>query len=125
MHKIDPADWYLEVVGIQGTGQGLMFGVIAQSIIGWGAVELALRGIALGTLFALMHRAVGFAQFLDGHQPAAVLFTFTQPARVTAPQDVTIRRVEVVNDKWKTCHHTSSCPMPASRPALQCSGDCR
>ena len=49
-------------------------------------------------LFALMHRAGGFAQFLDGHQPAAVLFTFTQPARVTAPQDVTIRRVEVVVD---------------------------
>jgi hypothetical protein len=53
---LDPSDWYLDVLGIRGTGVGLMFGVIAQSIIGGDWVELVARGTVLGLCFAGIHR---------------------------------------------------------------------
>ncbi len=54
--KVDPSDWYLTISGLQGTGFGAMFGVISQSVTGFGHVELVLRGLALGWMFAKVHR---------------------------------------------------------------------
>ena len=54
--KTDPAEWYLEVIGAQGTGVGFMFGVMAQAVLGFDWIELAARGALLGLLFALLHR---------------------------------------------------------------------
>jgi hypothetical protein len=53
---LDPSDWYLDVLGVRGTGVGFMFGVVAQAIIGGDWLELVARGIALGLLFAGIHR---------------------------------------------------------------------
>jgi hypothetical protein len=49
--KIDPSLWYVEVKGIKNQ-TGFMFGVIAQSVIGFGRLELALRGAVVGVIFA-------------------------------------------------------------------------
>ncbi len=53
--KMDTSQWYLDVIGLRGTGVGMMFGVISQGVIGGGMVELALRGIFLGGGAALLH----------------------------------------------------------------------
>ena len=55
-YKWDPANWYLEAIGVQGTGVGFMFGVMAQAVLGFDWIELAVRGALLGFLFALLHR---------------------------------------------------------------------
>jgi len=54
--KIDPSQWYLEVIGQQDAGVGYMFGVLSQAVIGAGWLELLLRGALLGFLFAKLHR---------------------------------------------------------------------
>ena len=54
--KWDPADWYLEVIGIRGIGVGFMFGVMSQAVIGLDWIELAGRGALLGLVLALFHR---------------------------------------------------------------------
>ena len=54
--KLDPAWWYLDLINARGTGFGGMFGVISQSVIGFGLVELVIRGIVLGAIFAGVHR---------------------------------------------------------------------
>lgn len=53
--KIDPAEWYVGLLNLQGQ-QGLMFGVIAQAVIGYDWLELLVRGAVLGALFAFAHR---------------------------------------------------------------------
>ncbi|MDH5523666.1 MAG: hypothetical protein OEY01_06695 [Desulfobulbaceae bacterium] len=53
--KMDTSQWYLDVIGLRGTGVGMMFGVISQGVIGGGMIELLLRGIFLGGLAALLH----------------------------------------------------------------------
>lgn len=55
MKKLEPSRWYLQVKGID-NGTGYMFGVVAQSVIGFGLAELALRGVLVGALFAWIHR---------------------------------------------------------------------
>ncbi len=55
-YKWDPADWYVDVLGLGGTGQGFMFGVVAQSAIGFGYPELIVRAIILALLYAFAHR---------------------------------------------------------------------
>lgn len=55
MKKLDPSEWYLSVRGIN-DGTGYMFGVIAQSVVGSGLIELALRGAIVAVLFAWAHR---------------------------------------------------------------------
>jgi hypothetical protein len=55
IRKIEPAQWYLEQSGIK-DGTGYMFGVIAQSVIGFGWLELILRGVVVGLLFAWAQR---------------------------------------------------------------------
>ena len=54
--KIDPSVWYLEVIGFKDSGIGFMFGVLAQSVVGLGWIELVLRGALLGVVFGLLHR---------------------------------------------------------------------
>jgi hypothetical protein len=53
--KIDPSQWYLDIKGFNGQ-TGFMFGVIAQAIVGFGLLELVLRGALVGLLFAWAQR---------------------------------------------------------------------
>jgi hypothetical protein len=55
VRKIEPSEWYREIKGIDDY-TGFMFGVIAQSVIGFGLLELALRGAVVGVIFALAAR---------------------------------------------------------------------
>lgn len=54
--KIPAWDWYLREIGLSGTGLGLMWGVISQSIVGLDWIELFLRGALLGYILARFHR---------------------------------------------------------------------
>jgi len=54
--KVPASEWYLRELGISGTGQGYMWGVISQSIVGLDWIELALRGAFLGYILARFHR---------------------------------------------------------------------
>jgi hypothetical protein len=54
--KIDPAGWYIDVIGQSGLGVGFMFGVMSQAAVGLGWIELVLRGVALAACLALLHR---------------------------------------------------------------------
>jgi hypothetical protein len=54
--KIRASDWYLQQIGLNGTGVGLMWGVISQSIIGMDWIELAFRGALLGYILGRIHR---------------------------------------------------------------------
>lgn len=54
--KVSASEWYLEEIGIGGTGQGFMWGVISQSIIGLDWFELVIRGSLLGYILAKIHR---------------------------------------------------------------------
>jgi hypothetical protein len=54
--KLEPGTWYADMLGMSDTGIGLMFGVMAQAVLGLDWLELILRGAALGLLFAFMHR---------------------------------------------------------------------
>lgn len=54
--KVAASEWYLREIGISGTGQGLMWGVITQSIVGLDWIELALRGGILGYILARFYR---------------------------------------------------------------------
>lgn len=56
IQKIDPAEWYLDVLGVREEGVGFMFGVMAQAEVGFGWTELLFRAIALGVTFAIVHR---------------------------------------------------------------------
>ena len=54
--KVDPSQWYLELLGLQDAQIGLMFGVLSQSALGFDWVELAARGALLGSILGLVHR---------------------------------------------------------------------
>ena len=53
--KIDPAVWYVETFypDFHAAGGGLAFGVLAESVVGFGAIEALVRGALLGLLFAV------------------------------------------------------------------------
>jgi oligosaccharide repeat unit polymerase len=53
--KVDPAVWYVETFypGYYAAGGGLAFGVIAESVLGYGVVEAFSRGALLGLILAL------------------------------------------------------------------------
>lgn len=53
--KIDGPTWYVSLIGLQGTGYGAGFGVISQAIVGFGKVELVLRGILAGFIYSYLH----------------------------------------------------------------------
>jgi hypothetical protein len=54
--KIDPAEWYADVLQISHTGSRVMFGVITKAMLGLGKTELFLRGALAALLLALLHR---------------------------------------------------------------------
>lgn len=54
--KVRASEWYLREIGLSGTGIGLMWGVISQSIVGLDWLELILRGAVLGYILARLHR---------------------------------------------------------------------
>jgi hypothetical protein len=54
--KMDPADWYLELLGLRESGVGFMFGVLSQGVVGGGPIELLARGMLLGGVYAAVHR---------------------------------------------------------------------
>jgi len=54
--KVRASEWYLREIGLSGTGLGLMWGVISQSIVGLDWLELVLRGAILGYILARLHR---------------------------------------------------------------------
>jgi len=54
-NKVDPSEWYLDLIGQRGTGVGFTFGVLSEAAVGFGPVELALRGVALGYIFGKIH----------------------------------------------------------------------
>lgn len=56
IEKVDPSDWYVSASGIDARGGGFMFGVVSQSIVGLGWIELILRGVALAILLTMTHR---------------------------------------------------------------------
>ncbi len=56
-YKWDPSDWYVDVLDRRGTGMGFMFGIVAQSVLGYDWVELATRGFLLALFYAAAHRA--------------------------------------------------------------------
>ncbi len=53
--KLDQSLWYLDVVGLGGTGVGLMFGVVSEAAVGLGIFEMVLRGVAVGVIFGSIH----------------------------------------------------------------------
>ncbi|MFB9265945.1 hypothetical protein ACFFWD_22775 [Bradyrhizobium erythrophlei] len=54
--KMDLPTWYVRNAHVNANGTGLMFGVVAQSALGYGLPEIILRGAVLGLLLALIHR---------------------------------------------------------------------
>ena len=54
--KWSTSQWYLEVIGLRGTGVGMMFGVISQAVVGFGYVEIILRGLFIGLFFGVIQR---------------------------------------------------------------------
>ncbi len=56
--KFDPAVWYIQSFYPEAAerGAGLAFGVIPQSLVGFGWIELMVRGAILGYAFASLHR---------------------------------------------------------------------
>jgi hypothetical protein len=56
IEKIDPSNWYLLVSGFADSGSGFMFGVQSQAEIGWGNLELFVRGVVLALVLGFLHR---------------------------------------------------------------------
>jgi len=54
--KLDVAEWYMKQLGLRPQGNGLMFGVVVQSKLGFGLPEIIVRGAVLGTVLAFLHR---------------------------------------------------------------------
>jgi hypothetical protein len=54
--KYTGASWYMNILNAQSSGYGLTFGAIAESIVGFGWPDLAIRGALMGAVFALLHR---------------------------------------------------------------------
>lgn len=58
--KMDLSEWYLQQFypATKRAGGGLAFGVVPQSLLGLGWLDLLLRGAFLGAVYGLLHRAV-------------------------------------------------------------------
>ena len=56
--KMDPAQWYLELIGYKGSGVGFSFGLISEGEMGFGWPDIMIRGVALGALLGWIHNAV-------------------------------------------------------------------
>ena len=66
-YKWSTSDWYLEIIGLTGTGVGMMFGIIAQGIIGHGYIELLILGLLVGVLITSL------AYFFNKHNEKLVM----------------------------------------------------
>ena len=53
--KLDPSEWYLELIGYRGTGVGFSFGAISEAMIGFGLPDLLMRGAILGAVVGWIH----------------------------------------------------------------------
>jgi hypothetical protein len=53
--KVDPSDWYLDLIGQKGIGVGFMFGAISEAVVGLGVMEMLVRGLIVGTVFGAIH----------------------------------------------------------------------
>jgi hypothetical protein len=56
--KIEASDWYLIHQGYKDSGTGFMWGVISQSLIGFGYIELVLRAFFLAIVGRYLHNKV-------------------------------------------------------------------
>jgi len=56
--KMSQAQWYLHLNGWEDDGVGFGFGAISQGILGWGKLDLLIRGLVTGALFGLLHKTV-------------------------------------------------------------------
>ena len=56
--KIEASDWYLVHQGYKDSGTGFMWGVISQSLIGFGYLELLLRALFLAILGKYLHNKI-------------------------------------------------------------------
>lgn len=63
--RVPAAEWYLRELGLSGSGQGFMWGVITQAIVGLDWWELAPRGAALGFILAKIHN--WYVRHQDGY----------------------------------------------------------
>ena len=56
--KLNPGSWYVEAYypRFAEIGGAFAFGTVAESIVGWGWIDLIMRGAVLGAGLALMHR---------------------------------------------------------------------
>jgi hypothetical protein len=54
--KLDVSDWFMQQIGWSKQGNGIMFGVVAQSKLGFGLPEIIIRGAVLGAVLAFIHR---------------------------------------------------------------------
>lgn len=54
--KINPGQWYIDLIGLTGSSSGYMFGAVSQAVLGWDWIELAIRGMILGLFCAYVHR---------------------------------------------------------------------
>ena len=52
------AQWYLYLNGWEDDGVGFGFGAISQGVLGWGKLDLLIRGLVTGAFFGLLHRTV-------------------------------------------------------------------
>lgn len=53
--KPDQAEWYLSMIDAQGIGVGYSFGILSEAVIGFDWLELVMRGVAIGAIFAWIH----------------------------------------------------------------------
>lgn len=70
--KANKGRWYVETYYPEyaARGGGLAFGVVAESILGWGWIDLVLRGMALGMILGLAQR------YWAGHPDSFWTFVF-------------------------------------------------
>lgn len=54
--KVEPNEWYAEVLQISHTGLRAMFGVIAQAMLGYGTIEVFVRAVLSAVILAWLHR---------------------------------------------------------------------
>lgn len=68
--KVEPNEWYADVLQIRHTGLRTMFGVMAQAMIGYGAIEVFVRALLIAVILALVHR--WYVRRAQGFWPTAL-----------------------------------------------------
>lgn len=60
--KIDPASWYIRITGYEGEGVGFGFGAISQAMLGFGKIDLFIRGAITGIFYGYLHKILNREQ---------------------------------------------------------------